>query len=67
AFDEHITPSLSSIDQQTILMGREAFSLLLELINNKKENTMEKSTIVLEPLPKFRESSLRQGYICSNF
>ncbi len=67
AFDEHITPSLSSIDQQTILMGREAFRLLLELINNKKENTMEKSTIVLEPLPKFRESSLRQGYICSNF
>ncbi len=67
AFDEHITPSLSSIDQQTILMGREAFSLLLELINNNKETTMEKSTVVLEPLPKFRESSLRQGYICSNF
>jgi LacI family transcriptional regulator len=34
-FDEHITPSLSSIDQQTILMGNEAFKLLLELIYEK--------------------------------
>ena len=59
AFDEHITPSLSSIDQQTTLMGKEAFTLLLDLINDKNTNHMKKCDIVLEPLPKFRESSLR--------
>lgn len=59
AFDEHITPSLSSIDQQTILMGKEAFRLLLDLINDKNINHVKKRNIILEPLPKFRESSQR--------
>jgi len=35
AFDEHITPSLSSIDQQTVLMGKEDFALLLIIIDDK--------------------------------
>ena len=58
-FDEHITPSLSSIDQQTVQMGREAFSMLLKLIegNSAKPNSISK--IVLEPIPHFRESTSR--------
>jgi len=60
AFDEHITPSLSSIDQQTAQMGKEAFTLLLDLINNTNINRMGKSKVILEPIPKFRESSLRK-------
>ncbi len=58
SFCEHITPGLSSIDQQTVQMGKEAFTLLLELINNEKQ--MKKSKVVLEPIPFFRESSLKQ-------
>jgi len=35
SLDEHITPTLSSIDQQTIQMGREAFKMWLDLIEKK--------------------------------
>lgn len=59
AFGEHITPGLSSIDQQTVRMGREAFTLLLQLINDNNIKHMKKTTIVLEPLPCYRESSLK--------
>ncbi|SFE77537.1 transcriptional regulator, LacI family [Chitinophaga sp. CF118] len=61
SFDEHITPSLSSIDQQTVQMGKEAFRLLMELIEDKgdvREHT--KSKIVLEPVAVFRQSSMRR-------
>ena len=34
-FGEHITPSLSTIDQQTVNMEKEAFSLMLNLIERK--------------------------------
>lgn len=64
SFDEHITPSLSSIDQQTIQMGKEAFGLLLELINDSNNKKYKEfTTIVLDPLPKFRESSLHSGIL----
>ena len=59
SFCEHITPGLSSIDQQTVQMGKEAFTLLLELINDNKK-LIKKSKIVLEPIPYFRESSVNQ-------
>lgn len=61
AFCEHITPSLSSVDQQTVQMGKEAFTLLLELINDNNKKQIKKSKIVLEPLPFFRESTKRQS------
>jgi len=35
-FGEHITPSLSTVDQQTIQMGKSALNLLVELIKKKK-------------------------------
>lgn len=58
-FDEHITPSLSSIDQQTVLMGKEAFKLLLDLIYEKGELTLKKVNVVLEPIARFRQSSTK--------
>lgn len=59
SFDEHITPALSSVDQQTVQMGKEAFSLLLEIIKLKdgKGNGIINQKIVLEPVLCFRESS----------
>lgn len=61
SFDEHITPSLSSIDQQTVLMGKEAFTLLLDLIYQKDVQVQKKTNIILEPVPKIRESSSRRN------
>ncbi len=60
SFDEHITPSLSSIDQQTVLMGREAFKLLLDQIYEKDLHHQKKVSVTLEPVPVFRQSSVRE-------
>ncbi len=60
SFDEHITPSLSSIDQQTVLMGREAFKLLLDQIYEKDLHHHKKVSVTLEPVPVFRQSSARE-------
>ncbi len=59
-FGEHITPSLSTIDQQTVQMGKEAFEMIFRLIENKtnKKKPMQKK--ILEPLPFYRNSSLRK-------
>ena len=59
SFDEHITPALSSVDQQTVQMGKEAFNLLMEMIKLKDGNGIikEKEKIVLEPILWYRESS----------
>jgi len=61
SFDEHITPSLSSIDQQTVEMGKEAFRLLMELIEgNGVVSQQTRTKVVLKPVPKFRQSSQKQ-------
>lgn len=59
SFDEYITPALSSVDQQTVQMGKEAFSLLINMIKIKegKLNVVLNEQIVLEPVLCFRESS----------
>ena len=65
---EHVTPSLSTMDQQTVVMGQEAFKLLHSILNgngNGKGNGHSaefKSKIILDPLPIFRESSLRKAF-----
>ncbi len=60
-FGEHITPSLSSIDQQTIKMGEAAFGLLLDLINDESRLKMNSAAIILEPVTFFRESSMAKS------
>lgn len=62
-FDEHISPTLSSIDQQTVQMGREAFSMLLGLIEGNKSQVDIKSKIILEPIPHYRESSMKNQQV----
>jgi LacI family transcriptional regulator len=58
-FGEHITPSLSTVDQQTVQMGKEALGLLMEIINIKEGKTASllRDEIVLDPILYFRESS----------
>jgi len=58
-FGEHITPSLSTVDQQTVAMGEEAFELISKLIDNEqsRERVHKK---VLEPLLVLRESSKKR-------
>jgi LacI family transcriptional regulator len=61
-FDEYITPTLSSIDQQTVQMGRRAFKMLLGLIEEGTTKTDQASKIILEPVPFYRESSLKHNH-----
>lgn len=58
-FDEHITPSLSSVDQQTVQMGKEALGLLMDIIaiKERKAEITLRDKIVLEPILVYRESS----------
>ena len=60
AFGEYITPSLSTVDQQTIKMGEKAAQLFFDL---SKEGAFYKSKpkkLVLEPVLIYRNSSLRK-------
>ncbi len=57
-FSEHTTPSLSTMDQQTVLMGQEAFKLLNQIIENG--TPAESGKIVVKPLPVIRESSMKK-------
>lgn len=59
-FGEHITPSLSTFDQQTVQMGKQALGLLLQLIEAKGTRRKVDQKIVLDPVPVFRESSLKR-------
>ena len=59
-FGEHITPTLTSVDQQTIQMGRSAFELLVELIGRRGINGHQRQKIVLEPKLIYRDSSKRK-------
>jgi len=57
-FGEHISPSLSSVDQQTVEMGKKAATLLIEIISKgNKEPKKKLENIILEPILKKRESS----------
>jgi LacI family transcriptional regulator len=60
SFGEHITPALSTIYQQTDLMGRESIKLLFELISSKEKNKTKQLEIILEPIPIFRKSSMKE-------
>ena len=59
-FGEHITPALSTIDQQTVQMGKETFTLLMRLMLQKDTGSRPQK-VVLEPVPIFRQSSMREA------
>lgn len=57
SFGEYITPSLSSVDQQTVQMGKEALKMLIDVINEKETITETNARVVLEPVLLCRNSS----------
>jgi LacI family transcriptional regulator len=59
-FGEHITPRLSTVDQQTIQMGKSALNLLVDLIEKKEMTGQRQQKIVLEPLLIARDSTEKQ-------
>ena len=61
SFGEFITPSLSSVNQHTVEMGREAASLFFEGLKGKDVKLSAKK-LVLEPELVIRDSSLRKKY-----
>jgi LacI family transcriptional regulator len=60
AFGQFITPSLSTVDQQTIKMGEEAARLYFEYAEEGTFYNKAPRKVVLEPLLIFRQSSLRK-------
>jgi LacI family transcriptional regulator len=60
AFGKFISPSLSTVDQQTIKMGEEAARLFFRLSINDQFYKHGAVKHILEPELIFRESSLRQ-------
>ena len=61
-FGEHITPTLSTVDQQTIHMGRSAITLLMNQIEKPGDAAAKSEIIVLEPLLICRDSSQRKTW-----
>lgn len=59
-FGEHISPSLSTIDQQTIKMGEEAFNLIFNIISGENSITSTPK-VILEPIVVIRDSSVRNA------
>jgi LacI family transcriptional regulator len=59
AFGRYITPSLSTVNQQTIKMGEEAAKLFFKLIENKDFYKNKAVKLVLEPELIIRQSSKR--------
>src|SRR6185369_12965201 len=56
-FGDHITPRLSTVDQQTIQMGKSALHLLVDLIEKKETTGHRQQKVVLEPLLIGRDST----------
>ena len=59
AFGEYITPSLSTVDQQTIHMGEEAARIFFAG-DHRKFYDLPPKHLVLDPVLKYRESSLKR-------
>ncbi len=59
-FGKYITPSLSTVDQQTVRMGEEAARLLMELTKRNNFYNGEPVKIILEPEMILRESSVKK-------
>ncbi|GHE33439.1 LacI family DNA-binding transcriptional regulator [Sphingobacterium griseoflavum] len=60
-FSEHIIPSLSTIDQQAIQMGKECAKLFLKIIERKDSDDKEMEPVVLKPILLARESTNRKS------
>jgi LacI family transcriptional regulator len=61
AFGQYITPSLSTVDQQTARMGEAAARLFFDLLEKKLPYKDGSQKLVLEPVLVRRESSRREN------
>ena len=61
AFGSYITPSLSTVDQQTIKMGESAAKIFFEYGNKKSFYKSSPKKLVLEPVLVFRDSSKKKS------
>ena len=59
AFGEFITPSLSTVNQQTVKMGEEAAKLAFDILLRSAENRLQARKLILQPELIIRESSRR--------
>jgi LacI family transcriptional regulator len=58
AFSAYVSPSLSTVVQQTVKMGEESAKLFMDIIENKKQMYVPEK-VILEPELIIRESSTR--------
>ncbi|WP_207434142.1 LacI family DNA-binding transcriptional regulator [Sabulibacter ruber] len=61
AFSAYITPSLTTIDQQTALMGQEAANLFMDMKQEEHDPALPPRKIVLDPVLVIRQSSIRRA------
>ena len=59
AFGEYVTPSLSTVNQQTVRMGEEAARLFFEGLEKNEVYQTKSRKLVLQPELIFRDSSLK--------
>ncbi len=59
AFGEYITPSLSTVNQQTVKMGEEAAKIFFEMLDDERPAGARNKRLVLNSELVCRESSLR--------
>jgi LacI family transcriptional regulator len=60
AFGDYITPSLSTVDQQTIKMGESAAQLFFDIADHENFYNLPPVTRILEPVLIYRNSSLKK-------
>src|SRR5690606_31017865 len=60
AFGDHITPRLTTIDQQNIVMGEQAASLFVKLIKNPDYYAQPIPKVIIDPVLIPRESSVKK-------
>src|SRR5260221_8536315 len=59
AFGEYLTPSLSTVNQQTVVMGEEAAKLMFGYLRGGMASDMPPRKLVLKPQLICRESSVK--------
>lgn len=62
-FSAHIIPSLSTIDQQAIKMGKECANMFLKIMDCSPSSPVDLKPIIIEPLLLARESTNRRKQI----
>jgi len=60
-FSEHIIPSLSTIDQQALKIGKECAKMFLKIIEQPLPARTEQKPVVIEPILLARESTNRKN------